>query len=161
MNSRTSINNSESKYNFTKQSGRNDDDNQSMMSRSRAGGSRAGGNSRANSRAGSQSSRRSSVNSDNDDVRSRTSRHTKASRQTKVSHQQSTKSPTKVGAREKQDYSKLASIVKQEFAEDSREDESDSEQSSDDEEEKKRKWQENIYYYTCPVFRVSITFKNL
>ena len=75
------------------------------------------------------------------------------------SRQTSSKSPTKAG-RERQDFSKLASIVKQEFAEDSREDESDSVQSSD-EEEKLRKWQENIYYYTCPVFRVSLTFKSV
>ena len=42
----------------------------------------------------------------------------------------------------------------QEFAEDSREDEESSEM-SDNEEEKLRKWRENIYYYKCPVFRVS------
>ena len=50
--------------------------------------------------------------------------------------------------------SNASSLLKQEFAEDSREDEEDSDQVSD-EEEKKRKWEENLYYYKCPVFRVS------
>ena len=49
--------------------------------------------------------------------------------------------------------SKLGKMV--EFAEDSAEDYESSDKSSD-EEEKKRKWAENLYYYNCPVFRVSI-----
>jgi len=48
--------------------------------------------------------------------------------------------------------SKLGKFV--EFAEDSAEDIESSDKSSD-EEEKKRKWAENLYYYNCPVFRVS------
>ena len=48
----------------------------------------------------------------------------------------------------------LSDIAKREFAEDSREDEESSDM-TENEEEKARKWRENIYYYKCPVFRVS------
>ena len=49
----------------------------------------------------------------------------------------------------------LSDLAKQEFAEDSREDEESSDVSVD-EEEKARRWRlENVYYYKCPVFRVS------
>ena len=47
-----------------------------------------------------------------------------------------------------------------EFAEDSAEDYESSDKSSD-EEEKKRKWAENLYYYNCPVFRVSFNIRSL
>jgi len=51
------------------------------------------------------------------------------------------------------------SDLKQEFAEDSREDEESSEM-SDNEEEKARKWRENIYYYACPVFRTTLRLRS-
>jgi len=54
--------------------------------------------------------------------------------------------------------SNASSLLKQEFAEDSREDEEDSDQVSD-EEEKKRKWEENLYYYKCPVFRTTLRLR--
>ena len=50
----------------------------------------------------------------------------------------------------------LSDLAKKEFAEDSREDEESSDLSFD-EEKQARKWQENLYYYKCPVFRVSLT----
>jgi len=45
-----------------------------------------------------------------------------------------------------------------EFAEDSAED-MESEKVSSDEEEKKRKWEENLYYYKCPVFRTTLRLR--
>ena len=51
----------------------------------------------------------------------------------------------------------LSGIGKQEFAEDSAEDEESSEV-EEDEEAKAQKWKQNLYYYKCPVFRVSATF---
>ena len=78
------------------------------------------------------------------------SRGSKASRRTSVVGD-GAKKPAK-GNTSNANTSKIGKMV--EFAEDSAEDESSSLQSSD-EEEKKRKWEENLYYYTCPVFRVS------
>jgi len=52
----------------------------------------------------------------------------------------------------------LSDLAKKEFAEDSREDEESSDL-SEDEEEKARKWQENIYYYRCPVFRTTLRLR--
>lgn len=45
-----------------------------------------------------------------------------------------------------------------EFAEDSAED-MESEQVSSDEEVKKKKFEENLYYYKCPVFRTTLRLR--
>ena len=82
------------------------------------------------------------------------------SRQSKVS-KVSKVTKTTVAKEEKPEKEKpkvLMDLEKQEFLEDSAED-YESSQKSSDEEEKKRKWMENIYYYKCPVFRVSLRFK--
>jgi len=53
----------------------------------------------------------------------------------------------------------LSDLAKQEFAEDSREDEESSDVSVD-EEEKARRWRlENVYYYKCPVFRTTLRLR--
>ena len=70
-------------------------------------------------------------------------------------------SPRKIGSKKAKHVmikppSGLSDLAKKEFAEDSREDEESSDLSFD-EEKQARKWQENLYYYKCPVFRVSLT----
>jgi len=108
-----------------------------------------GNESRADDPDNPKYSRQNSVMSS----QSKVSRHSKASGGSKASRRTSV-----VGGNAKKNdkasnqASKVGKMV--EFAEDSAEDESSSLQSSD-EEEKKRKWEENLYYYTCPVFRVS------